>query len=83
MKTVSNDKSYIDFTRGNYGVRVWKDRCQAICREDERSDWVGRESIVPLPVPDSIPDFRTPAARPLQQLHSKSLSTMTPRPTRS
>jgi hypothetical protein len=57
MKMVSADGSYIDFTRGNYGVRVWRDRCQAICRINEHADWVGREGIVPVPVPDSILGF--------------------------
>jgi hypothetical protein len=57
MKTVSSDKSYIDFTRGNCGVRVWKDRCQAICRANESSHWIGRESMIPLPVADSILGF--------------------------
>ncbi len=57
MKAVSEDKSYIDFTRGNYGVRVWRDRCQAISRDDERTDWTGREEFVPIPVPDSILGF--------------------------
>ena len=57
MKIVSKDKNYIDFTRGNTGVRVWKNQCQAIFRKDEHSEWIGRESTIPVPVSDSILGF--------------------------
>ena len=57
LKTISADRTQIDYTHGNSGVRVWKDRCQAIGRIDEGSDWVGHENILPVPVPDSILGF--------------------------
>jgi len=57
VKTISADRTYIDYTHGNSGVRVWKDQCQAIGRVDEGSDWVGHENILPVPVPDSILGF--------------------------
>ena len=46
MKTVSEDRSYIDYTYGDFGVRVWKDHCQAI-RRDDASEWVGEENYSP------------------------------------
>lgn len=39
IKGISPDKTYIDYVRGNYGVRVWKDRWQPIARADRESDW--------------------------------------------
>ena len=57
MKTTSEDGSYIEYTHGNSGVRVWKDRCQVIDRQDETSDWIGRQPVFPVPVPDSILGF--------------------------
>jgi hypothetical protein len=57
MKTVGENGNYIDYTHGNSGVRVWKNQCQAISRRDERCDWIGREHIFPIPVPDSILGF--------------------------
>jgi hypothetical protein len=57
MKTVGETGNYIDYTHGNSGVRVWKDQCQAIRRRDETSEWTGIESILPIPVPDSILGF--------------------------
>jgi hypothetical protein len=57
MKIVSEDKSYIDYTHGNCGVRVWRYQCQAITREQDESDWAGQDDILPVPVPDSILGF--------------------------
>ena len=68
MKTVSEDKSYIDYTYGNVGVRVWKDHCQAISRDDAASDWVGQENILPVPVPDSILGFPHAGIAPVNLL---------------
>jgi hypothetical protein len=34
-KTISEDSAFIDYTRGNLGVRVWKDRCQTIARDGD------------------------------------------------
>ena len=68
MKSVSKDKSYIDFTHGDSGVRVWKDRCQAIRRQTDVSDWEGQENIVPVPVPDSILGFPHAGVAPCNEL---------------
>jgi hypothetical protein len=68
MKTVSEDKSYIDYTYGNFGVRVWKDHCQAIRRDDDASGWVGEENILPVPVLDSILGFPHAAVAPVNAL---------------
>jgi hypothetical protein len=38
-KNISIDKTYIDYTQGNSGVRVWEDRCAAITRKDSESEW--------------------------------------------
>lgn len=68
MKSVSADKSHIDFTDGNSGVRVWKHQCQAIYRIDETSDWIGRGDIVPVRVPDSILGFPHAGIAPVNAL---------------
>ena len=56
-KTIAEDKTYIDYTRGNFGVRVWIDRCQAIARADSESEWIGRERAYPLPLEDRFREF--------------------------
>jgi hypothetical protein len=68
MKTVSEDKSHIDYTCGDFGVRVWKDHCLAIRWDDDISDWVGRENILPVPVPDSILGFPHAGIAPVNAL---------------
>ena len=68
MKTASEDKSYVDYTYGDFGVRVWKDHCQAIRRDDDASDWVGQETILPVPVPDSILGFPHAGIAPINTL---------------
>jgi hypothetical protein len=68
VKTISTDGTYIDYTHGNSGVRVWKDQCQAIGRVDEGSDWVGHEKILPVPVPDSILGFPHSGVAPANAL---------------
>ena|ERR1051326_1715370 len=68
MKYVSEDRSYIDYTYQNSGVRVWKDRCQAIQRKDETSDWAGCEDIFPIPVPHSILGFPHAGVAPTNTL---------------
>jgi hypothetical protein len=57
MKTVSQDKTYIDYTKGTFGIRVWRDRCQAIARTAGSTAWVFRESAKPLPIGDSFKNF--------------------------
>jgi hypothetical protein len=39
MKTISPDRSYIDYTTGNEGIRVWKDRFQWI-NKGPQGEWV-------------------------------------------
>jgi hypothetical protein len=68
MKTVSRDQSYIDYTYGDYGVRVWRGHCQAIRRDDDTSNWVGHENILPVPVPDSILGFPHAGIAPVNAL---------------
>lgn len=68
MKTMSQDRSYIDYTYGDFGVRVWKGHCQAIKRDDNVSDWVGLEHILPVPVPDSILGFPHAGIAPVNAL---------------
>ena len=68
MKVVSEDKSYIDYTHGDFGVRVWKDHCQAIRRDDDASEWVGEENTLPVPVPDSILGFPHAGIAPINML---------------
>jgi hypothetical protein len=50
MKTVSQDKAYIDYTKGNFGIRVWRNQCQAIARTTDSTAWGFRESAKPLPI---------------------------------
>jgi hypothetical protein len=57
MKTIGKNGIYIDYTHGNSGVRVWRDQCQVIERESEKSEWVGQDAIHPIPIPDSILGF--------------------------
>jgi hypothetical protein len=68
MKTVGENRDYVDYTHGNSGVRVWKNQCQAISRQDETGDWIGREGILPIPVPDSILGFPHSGAAPTSAL---------------
>jgi hypothetical protein len=51
VKTISVDRTYIDYTSGNVGVRVWRDRCQAIARDSESAPWIAQENIFSIPVP--------------------------------
>ncbi len=52
MKTINSDRTCIVYSRGNFGVRVWKDGCQAVARDSEGAEWTGREQVHSLPVPD-------------------------------
>ena len=68
MKTLSENGDYIDYTHANSGVRVWKNQCQAISRQNETCDWIGREGLFPVPVPDSILGFPHSGAAPTTAL---------------
>src|ERR1700732_2486260 len=39
MKIISHVKTHVDYTSGNIGVRVWKDRFQQIHRDTNKSEW--------------------------------------------
>ena len=71
MKTVGESADYIDYTHGNSGVRVWKNQCQAISREDETCDWIGQERVFPIPVADSVLGFPHSGAAPTTALASE------------
>jgi hypothetical protein len=71
VKTVSESRDYVDFTHGNSGVRVWKNQCQVISRQDETCDWIGQGDIVPIPVPDSILGFPHSGTPPTTALASE------------
>ena len=49
-KTISPDRTYIDYTRGNRGVRIWREKCQAIARTDAGSEWGGSGQACLLPI---------------------------------
>lgn len=51
MKTISIDRTSIDYTSGNVGVRVWRDRCQALARDSESAPWIVQENVFSIPVP--------------------------------
>jgi hypothetical protein len=57
VKRISDDRMYIEYTRANSGIRVWKDSCQAIARPGEGSEWSGRERSYPLPVEGGFQSF--------------------------
>jgi len=54
MKTTSPDGSFIDYTTGNLGVRVWKNQSRAIARESESARWIEQENIFTIPVPNRV-----------------------------
>ena len=56
-KTISEDSAFIDYTRGNLGVRVWKDRCQTIARDGDGQEWQGRERQYPPPIDPEFHDL--------------------------
>jgi hypothetical protein len=57
LKTINPDGGYIDYTDGGLGVRVWKDRCQAIAREGSAGGWYPREEAQALPLDPKIRDL--------------------------
>jgi hypothetical protein len=54
MKTTSQDGSFIDYTTGNLGVRVWKNQSRAIARDNESAGWIEQENIFTIPVPNRV-----------------------------
>lgn len=67
-KSLSLDRTYIDYSRGNIGVRVWKDQCRAIVRADTDSEWDVRELTRPIPVADGFQ--KMPIGEGLQPVHA-------------
>jgi hypothetical protein len=54
-KKVSADRTYIDYTRGNYGVRVRTNQAQRIVLSG--SNWLHSEGLSPLPINDDFQDL--------------------------
>ena len=54
MKTTSPDGTFIDYTTGSLGVRVWKNQSRAIARDNESAGWVEQENIYMTPVPNRV-----------------------------
>ena len=50
MKTISADKTYVDYTSGETGVRVWEGRFQQLYRNTPDSDWETKGHRYPVPV---------------------------------
>src|SRR6202795_2693474 len=50
MKTISADKTYVDYTSGETGVRVWEGRFQQLYRRIPDSDWetLGHRYAIPV-----------------------------------
>ena len=50
MKTISADKTYVDYTSGETGVRVWEGRFQQLYRNTPDSDWetLGHRYAIPV-----------------------------------
>ena len=54
MKTTGPDGNFIDYTTGNLGVRIWKDRSRAIGRDSESARWTEQENVFMIPVPNRV-----------------------------
>jgi hypothetical protein len=54
VKTISVDRTYIDYTSRNFGVRVWRHRCQAIARDSKSAPWVIQENAFSIPAPARV-----------------------------
>jgi hypothetical protein len=52
LKSISEDQTHIDYTRGNFGIRVWQYQCEAIARTGPNSTWLRRGEARALPVDD-------------------------------
>lgn len=60
MKTVSNDRRYVDYMGGRVGVRVWKDRCRTLTLQ--RGRWVEYGVSYSIPVSTKQLDTKTGAS---------------------
>jgi hypothetical protein len=54
MKTISADRSYVDYTATLFGVRVRRTSCRTIALSD--SEWAEYGDKLPLPVTESTLD---------------------------
>ena len=54
MKTISADRSYLDYTAALFGVRVRRTSCRTIALSD--SEWAEYGDQLPLPVTESALD---------------------------
>jgi hypothetical protein len=68
MKTTGNDRTYINYTTGNLGVRVWKDQSQAIARDPQSALWIEEGSIFSIPVPDRVLTLQRSSAAPVRAI---------------
>ena len=55
-KKISNDKTFIDYTRDNAGVRVWSASCQALIRQGPAEEWQERGERQQIPLAESFSD---------------------------
>ena len=60
MKTVSNDRGYVDYMAGRVGVRVWKNRCRTLTQQ--RGRWVEYGVSCSIPVDARQLDTKTGAS---------------------
>ena len=54
MKTISPDRSYVDYRTGLFGVRVRRTSCRTIALSN--SEWEEYGNSLPLPVTESVLD---------------------------
>ena len=62
MKTISADKTYVDYTSGETGIRVWEGRFQELYRNTSDSDWDTQGHRYPIPVSEEQISWREGAA---------------------
>jgi len=58
MKTISTDKTYMDYTSGETGIRVWEGRFQQLYRNSPDSDWETLGHRYPVPVSEEQISWR-------------------------
>lgn len=54
MKSTNIERTYMDFTSGSVGIRIWRDRAKAIAREDASTGWVEQGNVFMIPVPERV-----------------------------
>jgi hypothetical protein len=52
MKRISPDKTHIDYTIDNEGIRVWKNRFRRIYKDFMAGEWLGKHSEYRIPAND-------------------------------